>query len=89
MSTPNVDLRECCQILSNTLSLLLRFNFALYVTSILRVSMFEKVPLDHILAKNDYNSNQTSDPNQLILIDDNVVTLMNAANNLIGRDNWI
>lgn len=36
---------------------------------ILSVSVFEKMPLDHILTSNDYNPNQPDDPNQLILFD--------------------
>ena len=39
------------------------------ILQILSVSVFEKTPLDHILTNNDYNLNQTSDPNQLILFD--------------------
>ena len=39
------------------------------ILQILSVTMFEKIPLDHILTKSDYNPNQTSDPNQLILFD--------------------
>ena len=39
------------------------------ILQILSVSVFEKMPLDHILTNNDYNLNQTSDPNQLILFD--------------------
>ncbi len=36
---------------------------------ILSVSVFEKMPLDHILTKTDYNMKQPDTPNQLILFD--------------------
>ena len=39
------------------------------ILQILSVSVFEKMPLDHILTNNDYNLNQPDDPNQLILFD--------------------
>ena len=39
------------------------------ILQILSVSVFEKMPLDHILTNNDYNPNQPDDPNQLILFD--------------------
>ena len=39
------------------------------ILQILSVSVFEKMPLDHILTDNDYNPNQSYDPNQLILFD--------------------
>ena len=39
------------------------------ILQILSVSVFEKMPLDHILTNNDYNPNQSDDPNQLILFD--------------------
>ena len=39
------------------------------ILQILSVSVFEKMPLDHILTNNDYNLNQSDDPNQLILFD--------------------
>ena len=39
------------------------------ILQLLSITMFEKIPLDHILTKSDYNLNQTSDPNQLILFD--------------------
>ena len=39
------------------------------ILQILSVSVFEKMPLDHILTKSDYNLYQTDDPNQLILFD--------------------
>ena len=39
------------------------------ILQILSVSVFEKMPLDHILTDNDYNPNQSNDPNQLILFD--------------------
>ena len=39
------------------------------ILQILSVSVFEKIPLDHILTKSDYNLYQTDDPNQLILFD--------------------
>ena len=39
------------------------------ILQILSVSVFEKMPLDHILTKSDYNPNQPDDPNQLILFD--------------------
>ena len=49
-----------------------RFNSPLSLYTILQIlslTMFEKMPLDHILTKSDDNPNQTSDPNQLILFD--------------------
>ena len=39
------------------------------ILQILSVSVFEKMPLDHILTNNDHNPNQPDDPNQLILFD--------------------
>ena len=39
------------------------------ILQILSVSVFEKMPLDHILTNNDYNPNRPDDPNQLILFD--------------------
>ena len=36
---------------------------------ILSVSVFEKMPLDHIFTKSDYSLDQTGDPKQLILFD--------------------
>ena len=39
------------------------------ILQILSVTVFEKMPLDHILTNNDYNPYQTDDPNQLILFD--------------------
>ena len=48
----------------------LNINLSLYtMLQILSVSVFEKMPLVHILTDNDYNMKQTNTTNQLILFD--------------------
>ena len=57
-------------VLVATIKKRLNIPLSLYtILQILSVSVFEKMPLDHILTKTDYTMNQPDDPNQLILFD--------------------